>query len=87
MPKRKSALKRLRADKKRRLRNLKIKRELKKVIKRFHALILQKNVVEAKKFLSEVYSQLDKAVKKGIIHSNNAKRKKSRLAKKLLKIA
>lgn len=86
MPKRRSALKRLRADKKRRLRNLKIKRELKKVIKRFQALILQKNIPEAKKLLSEVYSQLDKAAKKRIIHPNTAQRKKSRLAKKLLKV-
>jgi len=33
-----------------------------------------------------VYSLLDKAAKKRIIHPNTANRKKSRLAKRLLKI-
>jgi ribosomal protein S20 len=33
-----------------------------------------------------VFSELDKAAKKGIIHKRLASRKKSRLAKQLLKI-
>lgn len=33
--------------------------------------------------MSEAYSKIDKAVKKGVFHRNNGARKKSRLAKAL----
>jgi len=36
--------------------------------------------------LNKVYSIIDKAVKKGVIHKNTAARKKSRLGKLLVKI-
>ena len=85
MPRRRTSLKRKRADKKRHLRNLKIKQELKKTIKKFQALLSAKSVNEAKTLLGKVYSQLDKAAKKRIIHPRTAQRKKSRLAKRLLK--
>lgn len=83
MPRRKSSLKRKRADKKRRLRNLKIKRDLKNAVKKFQAFLSTKNFAEAKAYLLKVFSKLDKAAKKGIIHKNLARRKKSRLARKL----
>ena len=83
MPRRKSSLKRKRADKKRRLRNLSIKRDLKKTIKKFQALLSAKNFEEAKSCLYKVFSKLDKAAKKGIIHKNLARRKKSRLTKSI----
>jgi small subunit ribosomal protein S20 len=84
MPRRKSSLKRNRADKKRRLRNIRTKQELKKILKKFQALLSSKNIAEAKTLLVKVYSQLDKAAKKRIIHPKTASRKKSRLARKLL---
>jgi len=87
MPKRKAAVKRLRVDKKRHLRNLEIKKELKKTLKKFQALILAKDLTEAKKTLSKVSSLLDKAAKKKIVHPRTADRKKSRLAKRLFKAA
>ncbi len=37
--------------------------------------------------LSEAYSKIDKAVKRGILHPNNGARKKSRLAHKLQPVA
>ena len=83
MPRRKSSLKRKRADKKRRLRNLKVTRDLKNAIKKFQAFLSAKNLDEAKVHLVKVFSKLDKAAKKGIIHKNLARRKKSRLAKKI----
>jgi small subunit ribosomal protein S20 len=96
MPRHRSALKQLRVDKKRHLHNLRIKQQLKKTIKKFQALLLAKNINESRTFdkvrdeakvlLGKVYSQLDKAVKKRIMHPNTAKRKKSRLTKKLLKV-
>ena len=46
-------------------------------------LIKEGNLEEAKKVLPLVYSIIDKACKKNIIHKNNAGRKKSRLARAL----
>lgn len=87
MPRRRSSVKKTRADKKKHLRNLKIKQQLKKAIKKFQALISAKSIEEAKTFLKNLYSQLDKAAKKRIIHPATASRKKSRLAKRLRKAA
>jgi len=87
MPRRRTSLKRNRADKKRHLHNLKIKQELKKTLKKFQALLTAKNANEAKALLSNVFSQLDKAAKKRIIHPQTANRRKSRLTKKLGKAA
>jgi small subunit ribosomal protein S20 len=83
MPRRKTSLKKKRADKKKHLRNLRIKQGLKKTIKKFQTLLSAKNINEAKKLLGEVFSQLDKAAKKRILHPKTASRKKSRLMKRL----
>lgn len=87
MPKRRAAVKRLRVDKKRHQRNLIIKREIKKALKKFQALFLAKNLTEAKASLGKIYSLLDKAAQKKIMHPNTANRKKSRLASKVSKSA
>ena len=83
MPRRKTSLKQQRKDKKKRQRNLKVKRELKKTLKKFHELISTKKLDEAKAFLNKVFSLLDKASKKKVIHIRLANRRKSRLSKKL----
>ncbi len=83
MPKRRAAVKRLRVDKTRHLRNLKVKRELKKTLKKLQTLVSAKNLAEAKAMLGKVFSLLDKAAKKNIIHPRTADRKKSRLAKRM----
>lgn len=85
MPRRRTSLKRKRADKKRRLRNLKIKKELKKTLKKFQALLSAKNTAAARTLLGKVYSLLDKAAKKRVIHPRTCQRKKSRLTKRLIK--
>jgi len=87
MPNRKAAVKRLRVDKTRHQRNLKIKTELKKSLKKLQALLTAKNSAEAKTALAKVFSLLDKAAKKKILHPNTANRKKGRLAKKVFKTA
>jgi len=87
MPRRKTSLKRQRADKKRHLKNLRVIVDLKKTIKKFQSLLLAKNINEAKTLLEKVYAKLDKAAKKSIIHPNSANRKKSRLMRKLMKTA
>ena len=87
MPRRRTSVKKTRADKKKHLQNLKIKQQLKKTIKKFQSLIMAKDLGEAKKILAQVFSQLDKAAKKNTIHPATANRKKSRLMKRLAKSA
>ncbi len=73
MPIIKSAKKRVRVATKGAIRNSKTKRSLKTALKTFTAQVKQDN-------LSKVQSELDKAVKKGIITKNKAARKKKQLA-------
>jgi len=84
---RRSSVKKMRVDKRKHLRNLKVKQQLKKTLKKFQALLTAKNITEAKTFLKQVFKQLDKAAKKKIIHPNTANRKKSRLSARLHKSA
>jgi small subunit ribosomal protein S20 len=78
MPIIKSAKKRVRVAKKATVRNSKTKRSLKSAIKAFHAAVTGgKKTAEA---LDKAQSELDKAVKKGIMHKNKAARKKKQLA-------
>lgn len=83
MPRRRTSLKKNRADKKKHLRNLKIKQQLKKTIKKFIGTLSAKNIDEAKTLLGKVFSQLDKAAKKRVIRPRTADRRKSRLMKRL----
>ena len=83
MPQRKAAQKRLRADKKRRQRNIVIKRKIKEATKKYLKALDAKNTEEAKKTLHAVYAQLDKAASKNYLHRSKASRRKARLAKKL----
>ena len=87
MPHRRTSLKALRQDRKRRLRNLKIKRDIKKVMKKYRLALSAKNIAEAKTLLSQISSKLDKAAKKGIIKKNTASRRQSRLTRRLSKTA
>ena len=43
--------------------------------------------IETKNLVNKVYSIIDKAVKKGVVHKNTAARKKSRIGKIFRKIA
>lgn len=86
MPQRKASLKSLRADKKRRLRNIKIKTNLKKSLKKFQAVLKDKKKEELLASLKEAFSKLDKAASRGVIHKNTASRKKGRLHKKFLQV-
>lgn len=83
MPITKQAFKRMRADKKRRLRNLDVKSELKTLDKKFEELVSSNKRDEAKKLALDLISKLDKAATKKIIPKERASRKKSRLLKRL----
>ena len=87
MPRRRTSLKSNRVSKRKHTRNLKVKVTLKKAIKKFQELLSEKKSEEAKKFIAKVFSQLDKAAKKNIIHPATASRRKSRLMRRLNKPA
>jgi small subunit ribosomal protein S20 len=76
MPITRSAKKRLKQNKKRRLKNRSIKAYLKTITKKVRNA---EEKTEAENFLKEAYKAYDKAVAKGVIHKNNAARHKSRL--------
>ena len=73
MPIIKSAVKRMRQTAKRRERNVGIKKDIKTAVKAFVAEPSAAN-------LSKAHSELDKAVKKGLIKKNTAARRKSALS-------
>lgn len=81
----KSAEKRIRANARRADRNKMYRSRVKTAIRKAEQLIFTgKSSDEA---VREAMSTLDRAAVKGIIHKNNAARRKSRLAKKLAKVA
>ncbi len=80
MPNHKSALKRMRQNEKRRLRNKAYKTRVKNVIKKVKFFVEKKDIENATKSLSEAISLIQKVAGKGIIHKNNASRKISKLA-------
>ena len=74
-----SALKRVKQTEKRRLRNKAASGQMRTIIKKFRALVAEKNAEEATSLLPTVYSVIDRTHKKGVIHANAAARYKSRL--------
>lgn len=79
----KSAQKQVRVAARRQQRNRSIRSEVKTNITRAEKLIFSGELEAARKAVITATSSLDKAAEKGIIHSNNAARRKSRLMKKL----
>lgn len=75
MPKSKSAEKRTRTDQKRAARNNYVKRTINTLSKDLRA-----NPEKSEEILNELYSKLDKAAQKGVIHKRTAARRKARLA-------
>jgi small subunit ribosomal protein S20 len=84
MPQHKSPMKRMKTDKKREARNNYVIRTLKTLSKKIRT---EMPLEEKQKALETIYSQLDKAAKKGVIHKRTASRRKSRLANMLNKEA
>jgi small subunit ribosomal protein S20 len=79
----KSAQKQVRVADRRQQRNRSIRSEVKTNITKAEKLIFSGELEGARKAVITATSSLDKAAEKGIIHSNNAARRKSRLMKKL----
>ncbi|AEX85507.1 30S ribosomal protein S20 [Marinitoga sp. 1135] len=84
MPNVKSAKKRVRQTAKRRLRNKSYKTRVKNSIKKVLAAVeAKKEREEVLELLNNAFSVIDKAAKKGVIHKNNAARKKARIHRKV----
>jgi small subunit ribosomal protein S20 len=79
----KSAQKRIKVTETKTLRNKIVKSALKTAIKKFEAAVTSGNADSANVEFKSVTKALDMAASKGIIHTNMAARKKSRLAIKL----
>ena len=79
----KSAIKRVRSSEKKRLRNRQFRTEARTYIKKARTQIEAGELDEAQKSVAEAVRALDKAAEKGIIHKNNAARRKSRLTSQL----
>ncbi len=77
MPNHKSCEKRVRQDAKRQARNNYVRKTLKTLSKKMTSDL---SLEEKKNLINEVYSQLDKAAKKGVIHKRTASRRKARIA-------
>jgi len=81
MPNTKSAVKRLRQDKKKNLKNKSAKSAIKTKIKKIKSLVSSGKIEEANKMVREIEKMVDKAKTKRIIHQNKASRTKSNLMK------
>ncbi len=86
MPNIKSAKKRVKVTEKKTLINLSHKTALKTAIKKFEAAVTAGDKENAAALFNEAVKKLDQSASCGIIHKNNAARKKSQLALKLAKL-
>ncbi len=79
----KSAMKRVRQDKVKALKNKSAKNAIKTLTKKVEAEVASKNSDSAKTTLKKVVSAIDKAARKGVIHRNTASRKISNITKRV----
>ncbi|UKS64101.1 30S ribosomal protein S20 [Rossellomorea marisflavi] len=81
MPNIKSAIKRVRTNNERNVKNAAVKSSMRTAIKKAEAAATN-NEDNAQELAKVAVSQLDKAAQKGLIHKNTADRQKARLMKK-----
>jgi small subunit ribosomal protein S20 len=77
----KSAIKRIKQNEKRRLRNRHVRSTLRTFIKKVREAVAGKDLAAAREALAAAIPVIDKAATKGVIHSSNASRNVSRLNK------
>jgi small subunit ribosomal protein S20 len=78
----KSAIKRARQSEKRRVRNRVVRSSSRTFVREANTSIAADEKTEAAQAVLVAISALDKAAQKGIVHRNNAARRKSRLMKR-----
>ena len=79
----KSAIKRIRSSARKQKRNRVVRGQARSAVKNAHAALSARKADEAQASIQEAVSALDSAAGKGMIHKNNAARRKSRLMKQL----
>ncbi|MEN8098783.1 MAG: 30S ribosomal protein S20 [Chloroflexota bacterium] len=79
----KSAIKRIRSSNRKRQYNLRYRSQARTYIKRTRALLEAGEIEQAKAAADLAVKTLDKAASKGVVHPNNAARRKSRLMRQL----
>ena len=79
----KSAQKRIRQNEKRRARNRIFRGRARTYVKKARLAIENGDIETARTATMEAVSALDRAAQKGVLHNNNAARRKSRLMKQL----
>jgi small subunit ribosomal protein S20 len=79
----KSAIKRIRQNARKRKRNQRFRSAARTYIKKTRRLIAEGKLDEAQETAHQAISTLDRAAVKGILHPNNAARRKSRLMQHL----
>lgn len=82
----KSAIKRNKQNEKRRIRNRVNRGAARTFVKKARLSIEDGGIEEARQATLEAISYLDKAAGKGVIHPNNAARRKGRLMKRLAEL-
>ncbi|MBS61195.1 MAG: 30S ribosomal protein S20 [Anaerolineaceae bacterium] len=82
-----SAKKRIRSDARKTIRNRAKKSDLNTSIRNAREALLGNNFELAQEEVMSAVSKLDRAAEKGVIHRNNAARRKSRLMSSLAKIS
>ena len=87
MPQNLSVKKRIRQNKVRNLRNRRLRSSLRTATKKVDTAIMNNTLEKAQSDLKVAIPIIDTAVSKGIIHKNNAARKKSRLMRKVNTLA
>ncbi|MEH1031773.1 30S ribosomal protein S20 [Micromonospora sp. DT4] len=83
----KSQIKRNRQNEKARLRNKSVKSSLKTAVRKFNEAAEAGDVEKATALMQEASRKLDKAVSKGVIHSNQAANRKSAIAKRVVALS
>jgi small subunit ribosomal protein S20 len=83
----KSAMKRIRQNEKRRVRNAAVRSTVRTSVKSARTAIESGQADQARETLLRTIQILDKAVTKGVVHKNTAARKKSRLTRQLNALA
>ncbi|MBQ1075512.1 MULTISPECIES: 30S ribosomal protein S20 [Micromonospora] len=83
----KSQIKRNRQNEKRRLRNKSVKSSLKTAVRKFNEAAEAGDVEKATILMRDASRKLDKAVSKGVIHSNQAANRKSAIAKRVVSLS
>ena len=85
MPNTESAMKAMRSSERKRVRNRVYRSRARTYVKRARAMVEAGRLEEAREAVQIATRALDRAAQKGVIHQNNAARRKSRLVQMLNK--